>query len=509
MEPTETETFDEFKRKRERETSIESQVPEASAKNSTNEDEDKIAVPAKKTRHDTALEERNRREGSEAPVRALAQKVETLKVEGSTLGEYSSEIKNNITEAQPMIISNDLDPVASKKRQISEPSIESDSDQTKIINNTPRKLSRTYSDDKKIHVEDTEKITPRKEKSQTDKEDSQDNEIAPEKSKDTLESNESEVNAACPEKPLFPATKTSQSGNIFPKLSIPSTTPIFGTTNSLARTSTSFGVTSQLATSPTSNSSFATITSPSSFKAFGSTSFTSSSSSPSTSTSKATPFLSFGVPDAKSEKSFSALLAISPTTATDEHQDKDKEGEIFGTSSKQLLSEKEVKTGEEDEDTLFTSRAKLYWMDEQLNWKERGVGYIKLNVKSNTMKSPRLVMRADVVFRLILNVSLFEGMPVQLEENFVRIVAIENNKPAKYAIKLNNADVSQELYMKILNCIKASQSSSKSLEKSITEESSKTTNTMTTTTEKDKQLQRDEELQPPQLHLQDKEQGQS
>ena len=42
------------------------------------------------------------------------------------------------------------------------------------------------------------------------------------------------------------------------------------------------------------------------------------------------------------------------------------------------LDEVEVKTGEEDDDVLFTSRAKLYrWHDKQ--WKERGLGEMKGN----------------------------------------------------------------------------------------------------------------------------------
>ncbi len=41
-----------------------------------------------------------------------------------------------------------------------------------------------------------------------------------------------------------------------------------------------------------------------------------------------------------------------------------------------------VVTGEEEETVLYTGRCKLFvWMDE--NWKERGIGSLKINVKED------------------------------------------------------------------------------------------------------------------------------
>lgn len=36
-------------------------------------------------------------------------------------------------------------------------------------------------------------------------------------------------------------------------------------------------------------------------------------------------------------------------------------------------------TGEEDEDTVYSTRAKLFVMESEGGWKERGVGQLKLN----------------------------------------------------------------------------------------------------------------------------------
>ena len=51
-----------------------------------------------------------------------------------------------------------------------------------------------------------------------------------------------------------------------------------------------------------------------------------------------------------------------------------------------------VHTGEEGEETIYHCRAKLYVMQSDGGWKERGVGALKLNVRSADGKSPRLGM---------------------------------------------------------------------------------------------------------------------
>lgn len=63
-----------------------------------------------------------------------------------------------------------------------------------------------------------------------------------------------------------------------------------------------------------------------------------------------------------------------------------------------------VETGEEDEDTLWTGRAKLYSFENQgKSWKERGVGTLKLNATKGSPRKARFVLRADGTHRLILN----------------------------------------------------------------------------------------------------------
>jgi len=63
----------------------------------------------------------------------------------------------------------------------------------------------------------------------------------------------------------------------------------------------------------------------------------------------------------------------------------------------------EVKTGEEDEEILYSHRAKLFRFDTAVKeWKERGLGDIKLLCHKETGKL-RLIMRRDHVLKLCLN----------------------------------------------------------------------------------------------------------
>ncbi|RHZ89067.1 hypothetical protein Glove_19g390 [Diversispora epigaea] len=129
-----------------------------------------------------------------------------------------------------------------------------------------------------------------------------------------------------------------------------------------------------------------------------------------------------------------------------------KEEVPFGTGIQTLLQKQEVLTGEEDEITRYIVRGKLYRMDGQ--WKERGVGTLRLNYPRNNEKAPRLVMRADNVLKVILNIALFNGMHVERsQEKFVKLFAFEGTKLVYLAIKVSNPNAADELYKSIMGAI--------------------------------------------------------
>ncbi|CAG8594977.1 4188_t:CDS:2 [Diversispora eburnea] len=106
---------------------------------------------------------------------------------------------------------------------------------------------------------------------------------------------------------------------------------------------------------------------------------------------------------------------------------------IFGSGTKYAENSFAILTGEEDEITRYTVQAKLYCMEEQ--WKERGVGFIKLNYSKNNEKSPRLVMCVDNILKVILNVTLFNRMYIERQEKFLRLFVYEGDILVHLAIK--------------------------------------------------------------------------
>lgn len=93
-----------------------------------------------------------------------------------------------------------------------------------------------------------------------------------------------------------------------------------------------------------------------------------------------------------------------------------------------------VETGEEHESTIFTSRAKLYNFVKddksgRKEWKERGLGTLKLNVvkptpeehESSAPKRARFIMRAEGSHRVVLN------SPVQKE---LKVGDAQGGRPA-------------------------------------------------------------------------------
>jgi len=84
-------------------------------------------------------------------------------------------------------------------------------------------------------------------------------------------------------------------------------------------------------------------------------------------------------------------------------------------------------------------------MEQEGGWKERGVGLLKLNVRRSDGKAPRLVMRADGVLRLILNVSLYAGMHSEVDQRYVRATVFEDGHKQFITLRMVNEKVAAEL----------------------------------------------------------------
>ena len=101
-----------------------------------------------------------------------------------------------------------------------------------------------------------------------------------------------------------------------------------------------------------------------------------------------------------------------PHNTSDGHEDYEPTAEFEPVIS--LPHVVDLKTGEEDEDKIFGERARLYRLDSdtKAQWKERGVGVIKILRHKNTKKY-RIVMRREQVLKLCANHNLSPDMTLR------------------------------------------------------------------------------------------------
>ncbi|KAL1407025.1 hypothetical protein Q8F55_006438 [Vanrija albida] len=133
--------------------------------------------------------------------------------------------------------------------------------------------------------------------------------------------------------------------------------------------------------------------------------------------------------------------STSTTTFGDILQEKHEEEK----EEKVVYDKQDVVTGEEDEETVFQTRVKLFSMDQEGAWRERGLGALKLNKRRADGGGARLVMRADGVLRVILNSSLYVGMTCLEDGKHVRTTVFEGGERRFITIRTANPKVAAEL----------------------------------------------------------------
>nr|XP_023677363.1 E3 SUMO-protein ligase RanBP2-like isoform X3 [Paramormyrops kingsleyae] len=121
-------------------------------------------------------------------------------------------------------------------------------------------------------------------------------------------------------------------------------------------------------------------------------------------------------PSGKTEPfSFDGTKSVSSMTAKDAHEEKDVESDNESTRVEEdedgphfepivpLPDKVDVKTGEEDEEEMYCNRAKLFRFEAQTKeWKERGIGSIKI-LMHRTSGKVRLLMRREQVLKICAN----------------------------------------------------------------------------------------------------------
>ncbi|KAG2365127.1 hypothetical protein BDR07DRAFT_1399927 [Suillus spraguei] len=141
----------------------------------------------------------------------------------------------------------------------------------------------------------------------------------------------------------------------------------------------------------------------------------------------------------------------------DEEDEPDEEKEERGFKNRMISKHVAVVTGEEDEETIHHVRAKLYALCPQNQWKERGTGLLKLNVRRSDGGGARLLMRKEAVYTVILNVTLFPGMKCFMAQDprYIRLSVIEDGVTTHYNLRVSNAKIAQDLLEEIKSNIPA------------------------------------------------------
>ena len=113
-----------------------------------------------------------------------------------------------------------------------------------------------------------------------------------------------------------------------------------------------------------------------------------------------------------------------------------------------LPEEIEVLTGEEEEEVLFSSRAKLYRYDKEVAaWKDRGIGTMK--ILNNKVKGrSRILMRREVVHKICANHMITSDMKFEEKEGSANCLvwstladySEEVAKPEQLAVKFKSQD---------------------------------------------------------------------
>ena len=134
-------------------------------------------------------------------------------------------------------------------------------------------------------------------------------------------------------------------------------------------------------------------------------------------------------------------LTAAQADSSSEHPET--EANIYFDPVVSLPSEFDNKSGEENEECVFTHRAKLYRYDSQGKmWKDRGIGSIKI-LTHKTSNKGRILMRREQVLKLCCNHYIVSGMTLK-----------PGSYPDRSWIWFTSADYSEEVAQPEMLCVK-------------------------------------------------------
>ncbi|KAL4073912.1 hypothetical protein J3A83DRAFT_4357823 [Scleroderma citrinum] len=118
--------------------------------------------------------------------------------------------------------------------------------------------------------------------------------------------------------------------------------------------------------------------------------------------------------------------------------------------------------GEEDEETMYAVRCKLFKLtktDDNQEWKDLGIGMFRLKKHKET-NVRRVLMRNGNTGKILINFRLYAGLRLSLAKTSLSFVGHDNGAPASYRIRVKTDEQASELKMAIEGEIAALQASS-------------------------------------------------
>lgn len=148
-------------------------------------------------------------------------------------------------------------------------------------------------------------------------------------------------------------------------------------------------------------------------------------------------------------------IQIAPIDEEESEEETEKEGEdIYFEPVIELPRQVEFRSGEEDETVIFEERAKLFRFQDG-EWKERGLGALKL-LWNNTTGHARILMRREKVLKICANHFLTRDMVLKAGKgsdrswvwNTLADISDDKTKPQQFAAKFQTKEIAEKFKTK-------------------------------------------------------------
>ncbi|KAH8417327.1 hypothetical protein KR222_008873 [Zaprionus bogoriensis] len=156
---------------------------------------------------------------------------------------------------------------------------------------------------------------------------------------------------------------------------------------------------------------------------------------------------SFSMPKAQQQQQPKSPAATGGGGDDDESHVEEEENNAYFAPVIPLPDKIDVKTGEENEDLLYVHRAKLYRMCEDGEWKERGLGDVKI-LRHKETKNLRVVMRREKVLKICLNHVLNSDVIYKPKDEKSWLFVVHDFSEGesvleRFALRFKNAEIAQ------------------------------------------------------------------